>query len=76
MKLVYNLKEKKYLFITEIYWSVFQVSLEALLPFPRSANNWQSFQETLFYINMWFIIILFPVWKEDDIFRNTWMDIF
>ena len=63
-------------FITEINWSVVQLSLEAVLPFPRSAHNWQSFQETLFYINMCFIIILFPFWKEDDICRNTLMDIF
>ena len=76
MKLVSNQKEKKYLFITEINWSVVQLSLEAVLSFPRSAHNWQSFQETLIYINMCFIIILFPVWKEDDICRNTLMDIF
>ena len=75
MKLVSNQKEKKYLFITEINWSVVQLSLEVVLPFPRSAHNWQSFQETLFYINMCFIIILFPCWKEDDICRNTLMDI-
>ena len=46
------------------------------IPLPKSGHNWQSFPETLIYINMWFIMILFPVWKEDNIFRNTWLDIF
>ena len=35
-----------------------------------------TFQETLYDINMWFIKIIFPAQKEDDICWNTLMDIF
>ena len=70
MKLVYNQKEKKYLFITDINWSVAQLSLEDVLPFPRSGYNWHSFQETVFYENMWFIIILYPVKRRQHLLEH------
>ena len=57
-------------------FSVVLLNLYEVLPLPTSGDNWHRFQETLYYINMWFIIILFPFPKEDDIWRNTLMDIF
>ena len=46
------------------------MSLEKTFFFPRSAHNWQNLQENLKYINMWFLIIIFPFQKEDDICRT------
>ena len=73
MKLFLKIKQNS---ISETNWSVVQLHLEVVLALPMSGRNWHSFQETVYYINMWFIIILFPVKKEDDFRRNTLMDIF
>ena len=41
-----------------------------MLSLPWSDYNWHSFQETVLYINMWFIIILYPVKRRRHLLEH------
>ena len=57
IKLVLKIKQNNYLVSCPTELEVFSLLW--------SDYNWHCFQETVLYINMWFIIILFPVkWRR------------